>query len=229
MKQPSKKVHVKPGGPDDRLRILDVEASINATPAIAKAAAQRQAVLEAGDAVEFWMKNARRPEGGTGLKQTELARLLGVSQARISQLVNAESGHGPSYALLRRICLACGFSWPQGLVEALQINGPTEDQPEQTQLRRPDLTSNPDRQMKLARLREIIEARNIKSKAKVPAMEARPAGKAQTTFEAALHNLFYGQHGDTTRSDEFAIIRVDEYGQFDLDHMALIDTKGEDT
>lgn len=249
MKQPSKKVHLRPGSPDDRLRILDIEASINATPAIAKAAAQRQAVLEAGCAVEFWMKNARRTEGGTGLKQAELARILGVSQARISQLVNAEGGQGPSYALLRRICLACGFSWPNGLLKALQGIAQDATQPDltPTTVQREQSSKTPF--YELPAIKPIVSPKKVKRVARFNTrVEAASHLKLQphigeqistlasslgtlddvqrSIVEAAIHNLLQQTRQPTASSDEFAIVRVDQSGNLDLEHMTIIETGG---
>lgn len=235
MEHSSKKVHLKPGDPDDRSRILDIEASINATPAIAKAAAQREAVLEAGGAVEFWMKNARRTDGGTGLKQAELARLLGVSQARISQLINAERGQGPSYALLRRICVACGFSWPQGLVEALNIEAPTESRSGVYEVRRQRDGEGSMTAVWVGPRPPVYETiyppqggyRIPSSKIVKHTTQLRAAILAQ--LNPALKNVLLHEVGGTSTSEDFAIIRVDKHGQFDFEHMTLIETKGEDT
>ncbi len=112
-------IRTAPAGPSDRETVIDVDATIAGDKDVARGFETRTAVLEAADAIEYWMKNARRPDAGIGFTQAELADRLGVKQSRISHLINADKGHGPSYALMKRMCLACGFAWPSGLAEAM--------------------------------------------------------------------------------------------------------------
>lgn len=60
----------------------------------------------------------RRVRESSGLKQGEVAKTLGISQARISAIESGEGRDGPSYALIRRYLTACGrdFSLEQGLL-----------------------------------------------------------------------------------------------------------------
>lgn len=86
---------------------------------------------EAGDAREsaeviaYWRDHDRVT--GRGITNAELARRLKVKPARISALLRpaakpSNTGYGPSYTLLKRICRATGRTWPEGLTEALSGN-----------------------------------------------------------------------------------------------------------
>ena len=97
----------------------DVEDFLDADPKARAAFEDRFNALEAAEIVRIWMETAPNAEGEPGLSQAVLGERLGVSQTRISQIINADRGYGPSYSLLKRICLACGFAWPQGLETAL--------------------------------------------------------------------------------------------------------------
>lgn len=229
MKKPSPKVRVKPGGLDDRISILDLEASINATPEIAKAAAQREAVLEAGGAVEFWMNNARRMDGGTGLKQSELAQIMGVSQARISQLVNAERGQGPSYALLRRICLACGFSWPHGLVEALQGEAQLkEPQKQATTKFRSERKSATKRHA--SHKRRVYAFKNVNEEinrkiAVIRIIDEKIGDMERNKLVSMALTDYIHSRRINIKSEDYAITTIDEEGNLDLDQMTIIETR----
>ncbi len=59
------------------------------------------AALEAG-------RYVRKLRTEAGLTQAQLAARIAVSQARISAIENGEGRDGPSYAVLKRIALACG-------------------------------------------------------------------------------------------------------------------------
>ncbi len=48
---------------------------------------------------------------GAGLRQGDLAGRLGVSQPRVARLERVGSGDGPSYAMMRRIAVACEIEW----------------------------------------------------------------------------------------------------------------------
>lgn len=95
-----------PGSPvvadDDPLVDMEsAESLFVSTDAIRAAVAAETAALQAA---EF----ARRRREEAGLSQTDLAAILGVSQARISKLENAEAPRGPSLEVLARIAEACG-------------------------------------------------------------------------------------------------------------------------
>jgi len=63
------------------------------------------ASLEAGRLVRDFRKRA-------GLTQSQLARKLDVSQARVCAIETGEGRDGPSYGLLKRIATACNAPWP---------------------------------------------------------------------------------------------------------------------
>lgn len=100
-------------------RPLDVDALLSPSPEAREAYDEAYAARECAEVLKFWMQNARNADGGRGLSQAEMARRLGVSQPRISKLLNPNTGRGPSYALMQRACTACGFPWPLGMAEAL--------------------------------------------------------------------------------------------------------------
>lgn len=62
------------------------------------------AALEAGQLVRALRKHAQ-------LSQVELAKRLGVEQPRISAIEAGRGRDGPSYALLKRIVVACEIPW----------------------------------------------------------------------------------------------------------------------
>jgi transcriptional regulator with XRE-family HTH domain len=64
---------------------------------------ERVAAKEAASVVQALRAHA-------GLNQQELARRLGVSQARISQLESAYGTDGPTYGVLRGVAKACGVN-----------------------------------------------------------------------------------------------------------------------
>jgi ribosome-binding protein aMBF1 (putative translation factor) len=75
-----------------------------------------QDVLEGGRLVRRMREAADR---GRGISQQELARRLGVSQARISTIERGNGHQGPTYELLKRIARACR------LVLSAQFEQPT--------------------------------------------------------------------------------------------------------
>lgn len=77
--------------------------------------ANRPQLREAYENALYEMEGARlirlmRQEAG--LNQAELAARLGVTQPRIARLERATSGHGPSYAMVRRVAVVCEFDLP---------------------------------------------------------------------------------------------------------------------
>lgn len=65
---------------------------------------EASAALEAGQLVRALRLNA-------GLSQVDLAKRLGVEQPRVSAIEAGRGRDGPSYALLKRIFLACDVPW----------------------------------------------------------------------------------------------------------------------
>jgi len=76
------------------------------------------AALEAGRLVRALREQAN-------LTQLELAKRLGVSQPRVSAIEAGVGRDGPSYALLKRIAIACGAQWniPVMLFQSASRNG----------------------------------------------------------------------------------------------------------
>jgi ribosome-binding protein aMBF1 (putative translation factor) len=64
-----------------------------------------QDVLEGGRLARRMREAA---DDGRGISQQELARRLGISQARISAIERGTGSQGPTYELLKRIARACG-------------------------------------------------------------------------------------------------------------------------
>jgi transcriptional regulator with XRE-family HTH domain len=50
-------------------------------------------------------------DGTRGISQADLAERTGLSQPRISQIENGDGRDGPTYAVIRKIALACGVDW----------------------------------------------------------------------------------------------------------------------
>lgn len=48
-----------------------------------------------------------KADNGLGIDQSELARRMNVTQARISQLERGDGPRGPTYAMLKRVAIAC--------------------------------------------------------------------------------------------------------------------------
>ncbi len=59
-----------------------------------------------------------------GINQLELAERLGVSQPRVARLEKVTTGDGPSYAMIRRVAVACGVNWalPAALAKHLSAS-----------------------------------------------------------------------------------------------------------
>jgi DNA-binding XRE family transcriptional regulator len=79
-------------------------ADVLSTPQQRAAFADASAAFEAGRLVRTLREQA-------GLTQQQLAELLDVSQPRVSAIESGAGRDGPSYALLKRIAIACGVSW----------------------------------------------------------------------------------------------------------------------
>ncbi|MCR9255334.1 MAG: helix-turn-helix domain-containing protein [Alphaproteobacteria bacterium] len=71
----------------------------------AQAYGERRFALEAGAQIIAMRKSVN-------LTQTQLAKLVSVSQPRISQLEKGDVPQGPTYSLMKRIAEACHVSWP---------------------------------------------------------------------------------------------------------------------
>jgi transcriptional regulator with XRE-family HTH domain len=81
-----------------------------------------RASLDNAEAVREGARFLRQMREHAGLKQSALARKLGVSQARISEIERGNSPEGVSYALLKRMAAACGFpDWPAAPVGGREI------------------------------------------------------------------------------------------------------------
>lgn len=87
---------------------------------------EASAALEAGQLVRALRKQA-------GLSQVQLATRLGVEQPRVSAIEAGRGRDGPSYALLKRICVACDIPWfiPETLTNFISATRAT-DQPART-------------------------------------------------------------------------------------------------
>ena len=74
---------------------------------------EASAALEAGQLVRALRNKA-------GLSQVQLAERLGVEQPRISAIEAGRGRDGPSYALLKRITVACELPWllPEAISKA---------------------------------------------------------------------------------------------------------------
>jgi transcriptional regulator with XRE-family HTH domain len=83
---------------------------------------ERRAGLEKADAVREAARFIKEMREHAKLSQAALARKLGMSQARVSEMERGNSPDGVGYALLRRVAVACGFpNWPMAPVESLRI------------------------------------------------------------------------------------------------------------
>jgi DNA-binding XRE family transcriptional regulator len=74
------------------------------TPELRVAFEEASAALEAGQLVRAMRNKA-------GFTQLQLANQLGVAQPRISAIEAGHGRDGPSYALLKRIAIACDVPW----------------------------------------------------------------------------------------------------------------------
>ena len=75
-------------------------------------------MLEQADAVQEAASFIRQMRECSKLSQAVLGLKIGVSQERISEIERGGSPEGVSYALLRRVARACGFSdWPSAPTE----------------------------------------------------------------------------------------------------------------
>jgi ribosome-binding protein aMBF1 (putative translation factor) len=78
---------------------------LSASPSFMEDLRRAQDVLEGGHLARRMREAA---DHGRGISQQELARRLGVSQARISTIERGNGPQGPTYELLKRIARACG-------------------------------------------------------------------------------------------------------------------------
>jgi len=84
---------------------------------------EARSVREAAEIIAYWRDHDRKT--GNAITNKELARRLGVKPARISALIReavtpSGRGYGPSYVLMKKICMALGYQWPHGLIEAIE-------------------------------------------------------------------------------------------------------------
>jgi transcriptional regulator with XRE-family HTH domain len=91
---------------------------------------ETSAALEAADLVRAMREQAASKTGRRGISQTELAARTGLSQPRISQIEKGIGRDGISYALLRRIALACGIELGSTLRDALTADRPVRESAE---------------------------------------------------------------------------------------------------
>ena len=89
------KNRVPPGEP------FPVEEIVSATPEEAEAFRDQSAVLEAAALI-------RQMREAAGLKQRQLASLVGTSQPHLSELERGTGSQGPTFLMLQRIAKACG-------------------------------------------------------------------------------------------------------------------------
>jgi transcriptional regulator with XRE-family HTH domain len=69
--------------------------------------------LEAAEGAEEAARFVREMREAAKLTQTALGRKIGISQARVSEIERGGTPEGISYATLRRVARACGFTdWP---------------------------------------------------------------------------------------------------------------------
>lgn len=72
-----------------------------------------RSALQTAEAVEEAARFLRQMREDAGLSQEQLGKMLGVSQARISELERGGTPDGMSYSILRRAAIACGLQdWP---------------------------------------------------------------------------------------------------------------------
>lgn len=81
--------------------LAEVGRELVRVPGMTEAIAHEQASLRAAQFI-------RETRERRGLTQLQLARKLGVSQARVSEIESGRGRRGPSMDLLERIASACG-------------------------------------------------------------------------------------------------------------------------
>lgn len=85
----------------DSVTLKTVERKLAKIPGMTELIEEERAALRAAQFVEQTRKAAN-------LSQAQLAKKVGVTQARISQVESGEGPLGPSISLLERIAKACG-------------------------------------------------------------------------------------------------------------------------
>ena len=90
-----------PAAPTEPIAVADLAP----TAGFAEALRRSRDVLEGGRLARRMREAA---DGGEGISQQELARRLGISQARISAIERGSGPQGPTFELLKRIARACG-------------------------------------------------------------------------------------------------------------------------
>lgn len=81
--------------------LKEVGRELSKVPGMNEAIAHEAASLRAAEFIRVTRERK-------GLSQVELAKRLGVSQARISEIEKGKGKNGPSVDLLQRIAAACG-------------------------------------------------------------------------------------------------------------------------
>jgi transcriptional regulator with XRE-family HTH domain len=85
---------------------------------------QNREGLENAESVREAARFVREMREHAKFTQGHLARKLGVTQPRISEIERGNSPEGIGYALLRRVAKVCGFpDWPMSPVASLQKEG----------------------------------------------------------------------------------------------------------
>jgi hypothetical protein len=85
---------------------VSLEELVGASESFAEQVHRARDVAEGGALVRRMREMA---DGGAGISQGELARRLGLSQARISAVERGGGIQGPTYGLLKRVARACGL------------------------------------------------------------------------------------------------------------------------
>ena len=100
---------------------------VGSSPAFAEQVRRSRDVIEGGALVRRMREMA---DGGAGISQEELARRLGLSQARISAIEKGGGTQGPTYELLKRVARACDLDFePTIMPRQMAPDRPTQLNP----------------------------------------------------------------------------------------------------
>lgn len=86
---------------------VSLDELVGSSAGFAEQVRRSRDVLEGGSLVRRMREMA---DEGAGISQEELARRLGLSQARISAIERGGGPQGPTYELLKRVARACGLA-----------------------------------------------------------------------------------------------------------------------